>query len=114
MPLGVAWNKTLLTWLNPDLQKVQRFGAARIELTVGHSPARAHQLDLARPEHAAIAHAVFVLQRAFEHIAEDLHLPMRVRAETLPGRDAVIVDHSQRAEANMRRIVIVRERERVI
>src|SRR5882724_10262415 len=114
MPLGVAWNETPLTGLNPDLQEVERFGAARIELAVGNATTGAHELNLARLERAAVAHAVLVLQRAFEHVAEDLHVAMSVCAETLAGRDAVIIDDSQRAEAHVRRIVIIGEGERMM
>ena len=63
---------------------------------------------------AAIAHAVLVLQRAFQHVAEDLHVAMRMRAEALPGRDAVVIDDAQGAEAHVRRIVVVGEGEGVM
>ena len=72
-----------------------------------HSAACAHELNLARLEHAAVAHAVLVLQRAFEHVAEDLHVAMRMRAETLTGRNAVVIDDTQRPEAHLRRVVII-------
>ena len=37
-----------------------------------------------------------------------------VRAEALPGRDAVVVDDAQGAEAHVRGVVVVGERERVV
>jgi hypothetical protein len=96
------------------LQEVERFGAAGIELTVRHAAAGAHQLDFARSKDSPVAHAVFVLQCAFEHVAEDLHLPMRMHSETLARRDAILIDDTQRPKAHLRRVVIIGERERVI
>jgi hypothetical protein len=51
---------------------------------------------------------------AVEHVADDLHVAVAVRAEALPGRDPVLVDHAQRAEAHVRRVVVAGERERVV
>ena len=73
------------------------------------APARAHQLNLARLELPPVAHAVLVLQRAFQHVAEDLHVAVRMRPEALPRSNPVVVDDAQRAKAHVRRIVIVRE-----
>jgi hypothetical protein len=35
---------------------------------------------------------VYLLQRAFEHVTENLHVTVWMRAEALSGRDPVIVD----------------------
>ncbi len=78
------------------------------------APARAHELNLAGLELPPVAHAVLVLQRAFQHVAEDLHVAVRMRAEALPRRDPVVVDDAQGAEAHVRRIVVVREGEGVM
>src|SRR5206468_9919370 len=96
-PLGVTRREPAGAWLNPDLQKMQRLALRGIELTVRHALACAHELNLARLEHAAVAHAVLVFQRAFEHVAENLHVAMRMRAEALARRDAVVVDDAQGA-----------------
>ena len=50
---------------------------------------------------------------ALEHVAEDLHVLVRMRPETLAGLDGVIVDHAQRPEPHLIGIVVVAERERV-
>src|ERR1044071_7402625 len=39
---------------------------------------------------------------------------MRMRSETHPGHDQIIVDHAQTAKAHPLRIIIIRETERVI
>jgi hypothetical protein len=44
---------------------------------------------------------------ALEHVGDDFHVAMGVRTETLAGTDAILVHHPQRAEAGMRRIVVV-------
>ena len=90
------------------------FGAAGIELTVRDAAARAHELNLPALEHAAVAHAVLVLQRAFQHVTENFHVAVRMRAEALSGRDAIVVNDAQRAEADVRRVVVVGKRESVI
>ena len=114
MPLGVARNETAFAWLNPDLQKVQRRGWAGIEFTVRDTATGAHELNLARLKHAAIAHAVLVLQHAFQHIAENFHVAMRMRAKALTGVNTIIVDDSQRPEADLGRVVIIGKRKGVI
>jgi len=68
---------------------------------------RAHALHVARADHAAVADAVAVRQLAFKHIAEDFHVAMPMAAEAGAGRDPVFVDHPQRAEAHLLRIVII-------
>src|SRR5690606_35306115 len=75
--------------------------------------AGAHPLHLARTQHAAATMAVAMLQRTGQHVAEDFHVGVPVRGEPGAGRDPVLVDHAQRAEAHPRRVVVVPERERV-
>jgi hypothetical protein len=43
--------------------------------------AGAHVLEIARRDHAAVAHRVAVLEPAVEHVAEDLRVAVRVLAE---------------------------------
>ncbi|MNO00548.1 hypothetical protein D3C81_2204630 [compost metagenome] len=47
--------------------------------------------------------------RAVQHIGDDLHVTVAVRAETAAGGDAVVVDHAQRAKAHVSGIVVVGE-----
>ena len=49
--------------------------------------ARAHALRDAGRDHAVVALAVAVLERAVEHPRDDLHVAVRVRAEAAAGRD---------------------------
>ncbi len=51
---------------------------------------------------------------AVQHVADDFHVAMAVRAEPLAGGDAVLVDDAQRTELDVLRIEVIRERERVI
>ncbi len=48
--------------------------------------------------------------RALEHIADDFHIPVAVRAEALPAPDAILVDDAQRAEVDVLRIMIIGKR----
>ncbi|MNT67682.1 hypothetical protein D3C72_2058470 [compost metagenome] len=91
-----------------------RFGVGqRVELGVHHSAAGAHPLHVARLDGRTAAHAVLVGNRAVQHIGDDLHVPMAMRAETTAGRNAVVIDHAQRAKSHVRRVVIVGEGKRV-
>ena len=114
MPFAVVWRKPVLFRRDPDLQKVNGFGAGWIELRMGHTRAGAHQLDLARHESATIAHAVLVFERAIDDIAEDLHVPMRMIWKTTAWRDTVFIDHAQAAKAHVLRIVVVRKTKTVV
>ena len=79
-----------------------------------HAGAGGHVLNLARADDAAIAHRILVLQRAAEDVGDDFHVPMRMRSETHPRHDEIIVDDAQAAEADPLWVVIIREAEGVI
>jgi len=81
---------------------------------MGHARAGAHQLDLARRESAAVAHAVLVFKRAIDDIAEDLHVLVRMIWKSAARRDTVFIDHAKAAETHMLRIVVVRKTEAVV
>ncbi|EAU65345.1 conserved hypothetical protein [Stigmatella aurantiaca DW4/3-1] len=98
---------------NPDLQQVQ-FLSRRVLLAVPHARARRHPLHLPRAQDAHRAHAVPVLDGAREHIGDDLHVLVGVGAKASAGRHAVLVDDAQRAEVHVRRVVVTRERERMV
>src|SRR3546814_15577811 len=93
-----------------DLRRVLR----RVELAVLDAVAGAHPLQLARAKHAFATVVVAMRQPAFEHVADDLHVGVAVRREAGARRDAILVDHPQRAPAHPRRVVVVAERERVV
>ncbi|KAG1256364.1 hypothetical protein G6F65_016343 [Rhizopus arrhizus] len=95
--------------LDPDLQHV-RFGVRqRVELGVHHTAASAHPLHVAGLDGRTAAHAVLVRNGAVQHIGDDLHVPMAVRAEAAAGSNAVVIDHAQCAEAHVSRGVVVGE-----
>ena len=54
-----------------------------------------------------------VRELPFEHVADDLHVAVAVRAEAHARLHAVLVDDAQRAEAHVRGIVVVGEAEAV-
>jgi len=64
-------------------------------------------------DRGTVAHAVLVLEGTFEHVADDLHVAMPVGAEALTGRDAVLVDHPERTEPHVGRVVVIGEGEAV-
>src|SRR5438034_4262767 len=113
MPFGVTRRQAALTRLNPDLQKVQRLGSRRIKLAVSNARTRTHELDLSWFQLSSVAHAVLVLQCAFQHVAENFHIPVRMLPKALGGCDAVVVDNPQWTETHVSGVVIVGEGEGV-
>src|SRR5262245_127334 len=98
---------------DPDLQKMHGLGRRVVGFTVSDAGTRPHHLDLSRPDHAAPARAVLVLQCALEHVGQDLHVTVTVGTEPGAGLDAIVVDHSQHPEAHVRGVVVVAERKGV-
>jgi len=78
-----------------------------VELTVHHAFASAHALHIAGGNAFDVAHAVLVRQFAREHIADDFHVAVAVRAKARSGGDAVFVDDTQIAPAHEVGVVIV-------
>src|SRR5688572_30445729 len=68
-----------------------------------------HDLDIAGANDAAITHRIFMLQRAAQHIGDDLHVAMRVREKTAAARHHVIVDDAQRTKTHVLRVVVIGE-----
>ena len=99
--------------LDPDLQEVRAVPVAGIERAVTHPSARAHALHVARSDGRAVAHRVLVRKFALEHVADDLHVTMPVRAEARSRRHPILIDDPQGAELHMLWIEIIRERKRV-
>src|SRR3989442_1569597 len=98
---------------DPDLQEVHGLDRRVVGFAVGDARARAHQLDLSGPDHAAPSRAVLVLERALEPVGQNLHVSVAVGAECCAGLHAIIVDHSQGAEPHVGGVVVVAEREGV-
>src|SRR5687768_17037149 len=82
MPLLVPWREAVPLRQHPDLQEVHFFVFGRVELTVADPRARAHDLNIARPDHRSSTEAVAVLHRPLEDVADDLHVAMAVLPKT--------------------------------
>ncbi len=98
---------------DPDLQEVHGLALRVIELAVTDARTCGHALHIARPNDRAGADAVLVFEGAVEHVGNDLHVAVAVRAEAHAGLHPVLVDDPQRAEAHMLGVVIIGEREAV-
>src|SRR5262245_56783687 len=101
-------------WLDPDLEEVHERLVRRVVRAMEHASPGAHPLHIARPDDRAGSHRVLVLEGAFEHVADNLHVAMAMGAETPARLYAVFVDHPERAEPHVLRIVVIGEREAVI
>lgn len=55
-----------------------------------------------------------MLQRTVQLVADDLHVPVQVGAESLSRLAPVLIEDPQRPKAPVLRVVILAERERVI
>ena len=111
--LGVARRVAGVIGLHPDLQEVNGRRLGGVVFAVAHAGAGGHHLHVAGADHRSRAEAVLVLQRALEDIGNDLHVAMAMRREAAAGRDAVLVDHAQRAETHVPRIDVTGEGEGV-
>src|SRR5438045_7258869 len=92
---------------------MHRLRRRRIEFAVPNPRARAHPLHVARAYRRTVADRILVRKRTGKHVADDFHIAMAMRAESLSGLDPVLIDHTERAELDMPRIEIVRERKAV-
>ena len=97
----------------PDLQEAGGPVVVAVLLAVRDACARAHHLDVAMADHLGVAHAVLVLQVALQGNGDDLHVVVRVRAETHARRHGIVVEHAQHAEVHALGVVVVREAEGV-
>ena len=98
----------------PDLKEVRRLVSDALNsLWITPEPALIACTSFG-PSTCCFAHAVLVREPAVEHVGQDLHVAMAVRTEALAGRDAIVVEHAQRAKAHVLRIVVPAERKRVI
>jgi hypothetical protein len=84
-----------------------------VELAVLHAAARAHALHVAGRNALDVAHIVLVRQLAGEHITDDFHVAVAMRAEAGAGRNPVFIDDAQVAKAHVFWIVITGKRETV-
>jgi hypothetical protein len=98
---------------DPYLQEAHILIVGCVELAVAHAGAGGHRLHVAAPDHALAAGRILVRQRAAHDIGDDLHIAMAVGREAGAGLHRVVIDHAQAAEAHVRRVVVVREREGV-
>src|SRR5205823_9212134 len=88
--------------------------ALMVVLAVPNAGAGAHALYVARHDGRAGAHRILVSERAFEHIGDDLHVAVAVRAEAATGLHAVLVDDAQHPVAHVLRVVVIGEGEAVV
>src|SRR5262245_45480290 len=82
-----------------------------VEFAVLNAGSSRHALHVAAANHGAVAHAVAMRELALEHVGDDLHVAMAMRAEALAGLHPIFVDDAQRPVAHEARIVVVGERE---
>src|ERR1700741_2355227 len=105
--LLVARRDALFGGDDPDLEKKHGLIAGRGHLAVRDAGAGAHALPFARFDFRAGAHGVAVGERALEHVRDDLHVAVRVLAESNARLHAIFIDDAQGAESHEARIVVI-------
>src|SRR5215217_98030 len=85
-----------------------------ILLAVSDAGSGSHALHVSRSNNRTVAHAVFMLERAFENVGDDFHVAVPMRRKTAAGSHEVFIDYAQRAKAHVAGIVVLVERKRVI
>ena len=88
-------------------------GRRIVHFAVANAAAGGHRLQFAGAKVAVAAGAVAVVERALQHPRENFHVVVAMFAETRRGFDDVVVDHAQRAVAQIVRVVIAAKRKRV-
>ena len=100
--------------LGPDLQKVHLIVLITVVFGMPNPRSRTRELHFAALQVLEIAHAVLVLERAVDDVAEDQELGVRVCAEACAGLHAVFVNDAQGAPGLVARVVVRCEGECVV
>lgn len=112
--LVVPGSDAALLGVDPNLQKFGELGLARVEFAMENARSGAHDLDFAFADDRTVAHAVLMFERAFERYGDDFHIVVRVLSEPRPRGDGIVVEHSKGSKPHSGRVVISRERERMV
>ena len=78
-----------------------------VEFAVLHARACAHALHVPRGNALDVAHAVLVPQLATQHVADDFHILVAVRAKAPSGSNAVFINHAQVGQSHVVRVVVI-------
>ena len=99
--------------LDPNLKKMRCLLRRMVELAVLHTAPGAHALNVAWRDALHVAHAVLVRELAGQHIADDFHVAVAVRAKAGAGCNAVFVDDTQIAPAHVLGVKVAGKRKTV-
>jgi hypothetical protein len=91
---------------DPDLQQMGGAVGGGIEFAVGDAGSGTQTLDVAGIDRGAIAHAVFVGDRAGQDVGNDFHILVGMGAKALARRNVIFIDHAQTAEAHVGRVMV--------
>src|SRR5690242_18661749 len=85
-----------------------------VKLTMEYSCSRTHSLDVARTDDRTGSHAVFMLERTFDHIGDNLHVLVPMLSKALTWFYVIFIDDQQIAKTGEFWVVIVGERKSMI
>jgi len=86
--------------------KMRRLGCM-IVLRMRYPGPCSHTLDFAGSFDGLVVHRILVRQRPFKHIADDLHIAVRMGTEASALFDSIFIDNTQRSELNVLTIVVL-------
>ena len=92
---------------DPYLQEFYRSGETVVVFTVKNALTGAHDLYLALAEDLFMAQIVFMHQAPLEGNADDLHVIVRMGAESLAAFDPIVIQYTKHAELNPFGVVVV-------
>src|SRR5437870_7591867 len=98
---------------NPNLDRVYGIALRCIPLAMDDAAAGRHRLDFVGPQNVALTCTVSVLQAAFEHVSDDLHVAVSVWSESFAWSDTIIIQNPQHTKIRIGRIVIIAKGERI-
>ncbi len=107
--LVIARLDVLLLRQDPDLQEVDLIGRAAVVLRVGQARPGGHDLHLASANDLLVAGRVFMGELPPQGDRDDLHIVVRVRAETHRGRHDVVVQDAKHSEVDTFGLEVARE-----
>ena len=96
------------------MQHASQLGFGCIEFAVDDPASGRHRLDFIRSDNVLFTCAVTMQHVPFDDVGDDFHIAMGMRPKPLPGCDAIVVQHAQRAEAHVLRIVVVTKRKGLV
>src|SRR5690606_5383104 len=105
MPLRHIKRQLIVPWccitpigVHPDLQNLDQAVVIFIEFAVHDTCSGTHHLNITISDNGSISHTILVFQISFQRNADDLHIVVRMCAETAARFYSIIIKDTQYTE----------------